>query len=186
MPERAQEHGRAEDRPRGGLSGHSAPGGHGEHAPHGGHGEHGEHGDRAGPLGRIGLAEVYNPSMEPTLRPGDQLVVKYFKGGATVRPGDIVVLRHPFQHDLLIVKRAVERRAGGWWVRGDNPGVMNDSREFGVVPDDLVVARAWLRLRPPRGLQRSVSSLARWSAGAVRPLVGPVRPRVADAGPSGS
>lgn len=150
-----------------------------EHGDGGGDGDgDGRNRDERGPLKRIGLAEVYNPSMEPTLLPGDQLVVRY---GVAVRPGDIVVLRHPFQHDLLIVKRAVERRAEGWWVRGDNPLVMNDSREFGVVPDDLVIARAWLRLRPPRGLQRSVWSVVRWSVGAVRPLVGPVRPRGAGA-----
>lgn len=121
-----------------------------------------------GPLGRIGLAEVYNPSMLPTLRPGDRLVVHY---GAAVRAGDVVVLRHPFQHDLLIVKRAVERRPGGWWMRGDNPAVRNDSREFGVVPDDMLVARAWLRLRSPRGIQPSVASVLGWVFSAVRPLV---------------
>ena len=81
------------------------------------------------------------------------------------------MLRHPFQHDLLIVKRAVERRPGGWWVVGDNPRVRNDSREFGAVPDDLVVARAWVRLRSPRGLQRSFWPVLRWALSAVRPLV---------------
>ncbi|MEU7105771.1 nickel-type superoxide dismutase maturation protease [Streptomyces sp. NPDC046215] len=121
---------------------------------------------------RIGLAEVYNPSMVPTLNPGDQLVVQY---GATVRPGDVVVLRHPFRQDLLIVKRAVERRAGGWWVRGDNPLVANDSREFGTVPEELVVARAWVRLRRPPGAgQRSAASLLSWLVSALRPVrVGP-------------
>jgi nickel-type superoxide dismutase maturation protease len=124
---------------------------------------------------QIGLAEVYNPSMVPTLNPGDQLVVRY---GAPVRLGDVVVVRHPFRQDLLIVKRAVERREGGWWVTGDNPYVKNDSREFGVVPDELVVARAWLRLRPrpgvERGGQRSVAGLLSWAVSAVR-LVGSVR-----------
>ncbi|MEV5241411.1 nickel-type superoxide dismutase maturation protease [Streptomyces cinnamoneus] len=117
---------------------------------------------------RIGLAEVYNPSMVPTLNPGDQLVVRY---GAVVRPGDVVVMRHPFRQDLLIVKRAVERREGGWWVTGDNPLVENDSREFGTVPDEFVVARAWVRLRrPPQAGQRSAVSLLSWAASAVRPL----------------
>lgn len=128
---------------------------------------HPEHGAGGGLLKRIGLAEVYNPSMLPTLRPGDQLVVKY---GAGVRAGDVVVVRHPFQHDLLIVKRAAERRPGGWWVVGDNPDVHNDSREFGAVPDELVIARAWVRLRSPRGVQRSVPSVLGWALGAVRPL----------------
>ncbi|GAA2400584.1 nickel-type superoxide dismutase maturation protease [Streptomyces glaucosporus] len=116
---------------------------------------------------RIGLAEVYNPSMEPTLLPGDLLVVRY---GGAVRRGHVVVVRHPFQHDLLIVKRAVERRPGGWWVQGDNPSVRNDSREFGVVPDDLVVARAWVRLRPLRQVQRTPGALLGWLFSGVRPL----------------
>jgi nickel-type superoxide dismutase maturation protease len=129
---------------------------------------------------RLGLAEVFNPSMVPTLRPGDRMVLCY---GARVRAGDVVMLRHPFQHDLLIVKRVAERRAGGWWVLGDNPYVPNDSREFGVVPDGLVVARAVLRLRGPRepegpeGLggdqpraRLSPTELARWLPSAVRPL----------------
>ena len=73
---------------------------------------------------------------------------------------------------LLIVKRVVERREGGWWVRGDNPGVENDSREFGVVPDELVVARAWLRLRRLRGggRQRSMAGLVSWAVSGVRPV----------------
>ncbi|WP_242705354.1 MULTISPECIES: nickel-type superoxide dismutase maturation protease [Streptomyces] len=120
---------------------------------------------------RIGMAEVYNPSMVPTLTPGDQLVVRY---GAVVRPGDVVVMRHPFRQDLLIVKRAVERRAGGWWVTGDNPLVENDSREFGPVPDEFLVARAWVRLRrPPERGQRSAAALLSWAASAVRPVRSP-------------
>nr|WP_246469906.1 nickel-type superoxide dismutase maturation protease [Streptomyces olivoverticillatus] len=106
--------------------------------------------------------------MVPTLNPGDQLVVRY---GAAVRPGDVVVLRHPFRQDLLIVKRVVERREGGWWVTGDNPLVENDSREFGTVPDEFVVARAWLRLRPPpQAGQRSATALLSWLASAARPV----------------
>lgn len=125
-------------------------------------------------LGRIGLAEVYNPSMVPTLRPGDRLLLRY---GVSVRPGQVVVLRHPFQHDLLIVKRVVGRRPGGWWVQGDNPYVANDSREFGVVPDELVVARAAVRLRPPREVQRSLGSALGWAFSAVRPLSRRLRAR---------
>ncbi|MFD7920133.1 nickel-type superoxide dismutase maturation protease [Streptomyces sp. NPDC059740] len=133
-------------------------------------------------LRAFGLAEVHNPSMVPTLNPGDRLVVRY---GAPVRPGDVVVVRHPFRQDLLIVKRAVERREGGWWVRGDNPFVENDSREFGTVPDELVVARALLRLRPPRELQRSAGAVLSWALSAVRPVGVPApSPRPAGRGPS--
>jgi nickel-type superoxide dismutase maturation protease len=134
------------------------------HGPGNGGGPVAGAGRRGGPL--FGLAEVYNPSMLPTLRPGDRLLLHY---GAAVRPGDVVVVRHPFRQDLLIVKRAVERRGGGWWVRGDNPRVVNDSREFGAVPDELVVARARVRLRP-LGAQRSLPAVASWALSAVRPL----------------
>jgi nickel-type superoxide dismutase maturation protease len=117
------------------------------------------------------LVEVTGPSMAPTLLHGDWLLVQKISSGAeSVREGDVVVMRHPLQQDLLIVKRAVERRESGWWVRGDNTFVENDSREFGVVPDDLVLARARGRFRPPRELQRSVAGVASWAASAVRPL----------------
>lgn len=65
----------------------------------------------------FGWAEVTGPSMVPTLYHGDLLVVSH---RGRIRPGDVIVLRHPFQQDLLVVKRAVERREGGWWVLGDN------------------------------------------------------------------
>ncbi|WP_313896243.1 nickel-type superoxide dismutase maturation protease [Streptomyces sp. YIM 98790] len=117
---------------------------------------------------RLALAEVYNDSMLPTLRPRDQLLVVH---GARVRPGAVVVLRHPHEHDLLVVKRAVERRPDGWWVLSDNARMSNDSREFGAVPDEFLVARALLRLRPPRRTQPSwTRSALDWLRSAVRPL----------------
>ncbi|MCQ4080324.1 nickel-type superoxide dismutase maturation protease [Streptomyces sp. RB6PN25] len=116
-----------------------------------------------------GLAEVTGPSMVPTLHHGDQLLVRH---GAQVRPGDVVVLRHPLQQDLLIVKRAVERRDGGWWVLGDNPFAESDSRTFGAVPDEMVLARVLGRFRPPRELrwQGSLRAVLGWAASALRPV----------------
>nr|WP_277348217.1 nickel-type superoxide dismutase maturation protease [Streptomyces zingiberis] len=116
-----------------------------------------------------GLAEVAGLSMMPTFRPGDRLLVRY---GAPVRPGNVVVLRHPMRQDLLIVKRAARRRAGGWWVLGDNRDAESDSREFGAVPEELVLARALLRLRPPLRprIRRSPAALLSWVFSAVRPV----------------
>ena len=117
------------------------------------------------------LVEVTGPSMVPTLLPGDWLLVRYVRNaGAEIREGDVVVLHHPLQQDLLIVKRAAQRRAGGWWVLGDNAFVENDSREFGTVPDELVVARGRGRFRPPREVQRSLSGVVSWAASCVRVL----------------
>lgn len=112
----------------------------------------------------FGKAIVRGPSMVPTLRDGDRLLVRY---GVAVRPGDIVVARHPLQQDLLLVKRAVERREGGWWLLGDNPYAEGDSRLFGTVPDELVLARAIARYRPRRGYSSPVA----WAFDSVRPIM---------------
>ena len=115
----------------------------------------------------LGVAEVTGPSMVPTLRHGDQLVVHW---GARVVPGDIVVLRHPFQQDLLVVKRAVERREGGWWVLGDNSFAGGDSTDYGTVPHELILGRVRFRYRPLKPGQRSPLALLRWAVSAARPV----------------
>ncbi len=87
---------------------------------------------------------VVGPSMVPTLRHGDALLVR--RGGRAVRAGDLVVGVFRTRPDLLVVKRAVRRRDGGWELRGDNTLVTDDSRVYGVA-DVLgrVVARYWPR-----------------------------------------
>lgn len=124
-------------------------------------------GERGGSLLPFGPAEVTGPSMVPTLHHGDRLVVQY---GARIRPGDVVVLRHPFQQDLLVVKRAAERREGGWWMLGDNAYAGGDSTDYGVVPEDLVLGRVRFRYRPRKPDQRSPFAVARWALSAARPV----------------
>jgi nickel-type superoxide dismutase maturation protease len=116
----------------------------------------------------LGIAEVTGPSMYPTLKHGDQLLVQY---KAAVKAGDIAVLKHPLQQDLLIVKRLVERREGGWWVLGDNPGAEGDSRLFGTVPDELLLGRVRGRYRPRAEGQRSLRGVVSWLASALRPVL---------------
>ncbi|MFF3729735.1 nickel-type superoxide dismutase maturation protease [Streptomyces sp. NPDC002476] len=122
-----------------------------------------------GPTGRVPfqVVEVTGPSMVPTLQHGDWLLVHY---GATVRPGDVVILRHPFQQDLLIVKRAVERRRGGWWVLADNTFAGGDSTDYGTVPEEFVLARARVRYRPLKQDQRTLRGVLAWAVRAVRPV----------------
>ncbi|POX51458.1 nickel-type superoxide dismutase maturation protease [Streptomyces sp. Ru72] len=123
--------------------------------------------ERARALLPLGVAEVTGPSMVPTLQHGDRLLLQY---GARVRPGDVIVLRHPFQQDLLVVKRAVESREGGWWVLGDNPYAGGDSTDYGTVPEELVLGKVWFRYRPLRDGQRSAFALLRWALSAARPV----------------
>ena len=87
--------------------------------------------------------------MEPGLREGDRLLVRY---GARVRPGARVLVRFP--DGTLAVKRATEQRstrtgAPGWWVLSDNADEGVDSRHRGVLAADAVCAVVLLRVWPP-------------------------------------
>ena len=94
------------------------------------------------------LARVTGPSMAPTVRAGDRLLVRRVRPGAPVRPGDVVLARFPARPDLLVVKRVRRAVPGGHWVEGDNPLVTDDSRAFGVA---VVVGRVVGRVRPRPG-----------------------------------
>jgi nickel-type superoxide dismutase maturation protease len=85
---------------------------------------------------------VRGPSMAPTLRAGDALLVRR---GARVRAGDVVVARFRSRPDLLVVKRTVRSRDGGWEVRGDNELGTDDSRTYGVAD---VIGRVFCRYWP--------------------------------------
>ena len=86
--------------------------------------------------------------MEPALRPGDWLLVRRTQ---RIRPGQIVLARHPARPDLLIVKRAARLTPGGWWLESDSPDAAAvDSRRFGAVPEALIEGRVLLRYWRPR------------------------------------
>jgi phage repressor protein C with HTH and peptisase S24 domain len=87
--------------------------------------------------------------MAPTLRHGDALLVR--SGGRSVRAGDVVVARFRSRPDLLVVKRAIRRQDGGWWVRSDNDLVTDDSRAYGVAD---VIGRVVYRYWPRAGRVR--------------------------------
>ena len=87
---------------------------------------------------------VVGPSMEPAVRNGQWWVVRR---SAKLRNGDVVLLQHPERRDLSVVKRLSHREGNGWWVLGDNPHVSDDSRQFGVVPENLIIGRLVFRYR---------------------------------------
>lgn len=104
----------------------------------------------------VGFAVVVGVSMEPTLRAGDRLLIRY---GAVPQPGRLVVVRLPERP--ISVKRAVRREPGGWWVEGDNPTRGVDSRTVGVIPDADVVARVICRVWPPLPRRRASTAVSR-------------------------
>ncbi len=98
-----------------------------------------------GPFLRVKVAER---SMLPALRPGDWLLVRRTR---RIRPGQIVLARHPGQPAMLIVKRAARRVPDGWWLESDNPAAgAVDSRRFGAVPAALIEGRVLARYWRPR------------------------------------
>jgi len=94
------------------------------------------------------MARVTGPSMSPTVRHGDRLLVRRVRDAGTVRSGDVVLARFPSRPDLLVVKRVRRAVPGGHWVEGDNPLVTDDSRVFGTA---VVVGRVVARISPRPG-----------------------------------
>ena len=95
------------------------------------------------PFSRVVVA---GDSMLPALRPGDCLLVSR---RSRIDEGDVVVARRPRVDGLLLVKRAARRADGGWWLLSDNAAVgLDDSREFGVLPDECVVGKVLFRYYP--------------------------------------
>jgi signal peptidase I len=87
---------------------------------------------------------VSGASMSPTLRPGDVVIVRH---GARVRSGDVVLARFRTGPDHFVVKRAVRAQDGGWWLESDNSFAGGGSDRHGVAD---VLARVVLRVGPGR------------------------------------
>ena len=84
---------------------------------------------------------ISGPSMVPTLRHGDAVIVRH---GAQIRPGDLVIGTFRSLPDVLVVKRAVRAVDEGWWLSSDNRASSGDSETYGVAD---VTARVVLRVR---------------------------------------
>jgi signal peptidase I len=92
---------------------------------------------------------VEDRSMQPTLEPGDYVVVN--RWAFRFRPparGDVVVLEDPEVPSRFLVKRVSETTAtGAIRLAGDNEPASRDSRAFGPVAMNRIIGKVWLRLR---------------------------------------
>ena len=87
--------------------------------------------------------------MAPRLRPGALVVAEPLDGAAVLRPGDVVVARRPDRPHLEIIKRIRSiDAAGSIFLVGDNPRESTDSRDFGPVSREQVLARVRWRYWP--------------------------------------
>ena len=98
------------------------------------------------PIGRVVVRER---SMQPTLRDGDHLLVRW---GGQPAPGRLVIVQWPGRP--LSVKRAALLADDGWWVERDNPTEGVDSWQVGPVAPKDVLGVVLLRLWPLRSAGR--------------------------------
>lgn len=87
--------------------------------------------------------------MAPLLRPGALVVARAIDPRTALRVGDVVVARRPDRLTLEIIKRIeAVTEAGSFVLAGDNPSASTDSRQFGPVTRDQIVARVHWRYWP--------------------------------------
>jgi nickel-type superoxide dismutase maturation protease len=94
---------------------------------------------------------VQDTSMQPTLHPGDRILIATW---LTPHVGDLAVVRDPEWPSTYVVKRVAAQTKSGVDVRGDNANVSRDSRHFGAVPRRLIVGRVVYRYLPAHGRGR--------------------------------
>jgi nickel-type superoxide dismutase maturation protease len=87
--------------------------------------------------------------MAPRLRSGALVVARPIDAMTPLRVGDVVVARRPDRRELEIIKRiqAIDGN-GAIFLVGDNPSSSTDSRQFGAVPREQIVARVRWRYWP--------------------------------------
>jgi nickel-type superoxide dismutase maturation protease len=87
--------------------------------------------------------------MAPRLPPGALVIASPVDGETRLRVGDVVVARRPDRPQLEIIKRVASiDPAGALVLVGDNPARSTDSREFGPVAREHIVARVRWRYWP--------------------------------------
>ena len=84
--------------------------------------------------------------MQPTLEPGDRVLVRRLGRKFGPSLGSVVVTWHPQQSKLRLIKRLSRLDSTGLWLLGDNPAESTDSRQLGAVPANLLIGEVVGRL----------------------------------------
>jgi len=84
--------------------------------------------------------------MQPTLEPGDRVLVRRLGRKPAPSLGSVVVTWHPQRSKLRLIKRLSRLDSTGLWLLGDNPAESTDSRQLGAVPTNLMIGEVVGRL----------------------------------------
>ena len=88
--------------------------------------------------------------MLPLLKPNDLVLVV---PGSTVSIGDLIVLRHPYKTDVILIKYvAFINERGAVYVLGSNLEESTDSRIFGWIHPKLIFGCIQSRIRAKSSL----------------------------------
>ena len=102
-------------------------------------------------LPRLRRVAVIGQSMEPKYHDGDWLLVGI---GWPTTTGCVLLARDPRARDRLVVKRAIRQEDSGWWVEGDNDERSTDSRQYGLIRNELILGRVLFRYHRPGRILR--------------------------------
>ena len=100
---------------------------------------------------------VSGDSMRPVLPPGARAIALPLQDVARLRPGEVVIVRHPQHPQGELIKRILGvTERGEFLLAADNPSVGAESVDFGPVPGAAILARVPCRYwpLPPRLLRR--------------------------------
>ena len=100
------------------------------------------------------LLRIEGRSMQPSLEPGDRVLVRRLGLNQPLRLGSVVVTWHPQRSKLRLIKRLNKLDQTGLWLLGDNPADSTDSRQLGPVATNLLIGEVVGRL-PRKGSKQS-------------------------------
>ena len=93
------------------------------------------------------LIEICGDSMYPTLKDGEYYLGVRIYNKRDLDVGKVYIVKRP-EEGICVVKRVNDQNYNGnyVWLLGDNLRVSKDSRDYGWVPSNLVIAKLKWRL----------------------------------------
>lgn len=94
-------------------------------------------------LGRRRRFNVGGASMQPLLNEDDDVLMRTYAKSEPIRIGDIVIARHPFRENLLIVKQIAmaDMTNDRYHLAGLNSEYSTDSESFGHIRSEHILGK---------------------------------------------